>query len=712
MKEKDTVLVRFKVNNFRSIEESNWIDVSENSCLIGTNESGKTNLLMALWKLNPVNNEPIVPLDDFPRLLFSKYKAEGHENDIFISADFLLNTVLQEKIATEYKSDQDQVKTVLVERKYNGDYLVSFPYTKIEQFEINRLTSLYENFLQTIQQEDIFNKEDVALQKLIIELIQNLKESSPENFFKEEHVKSVMESVVKFKSENFGKKQKLPEFFESYLESPLSMFLQSFNGEPINIKQVTIEEVLKNIPQFVYYSDYGNLDSEIYLPRVIEDFEREDLGETARAKARTLEVLFKYVNLSPQEIFELGNDSRVIIKKVHHHNNAVVSEEEEEKTDEEIKEWSDKKRERNILLESAATQLTQSFKKWWLQGDYIFQFKADGNHFRINVSDSIRPEPIELEGRSRGLQWFFSFFLVFLVETKEGHSNTVLLLDEPGLSLHPLAQYDLAKFFRKLSEDNQLIYTSHSPFLVDIDNLANVKAVYVNKETGRTNITSNLRYDEKDSEKSIYPVHAALGLTVSDTLLLGCKPILVEGPSDQIYLNFIKRYLIGQGELKSTKEFVFIPVGGVKGMSPVSRLVSSRDDKLPMVLLDSDKAGKDYKKNLINGKYKDAKNLVLEVNDFIADKEFEIEDFIPHKIIIAIIDRMFRGKDFFDDKYVKDEPIVDQIQNWAKENDITLELGWKVDLSREILNRSEKFYEEITPETTAIWSKLFNKLCE
>lgn len=78
----------------------------------------------------------------------------------------------------------------------------------------------------------------------------------------------------------------------------------------------------------------------------------------------------------------------------------------------------------------------------------------------------------------------FSFFLVFLVETKEGHSNTILLLDEPGLSLHPLAQYDLAKFFRKLSEENQLIYTSHSPFLVDMDNLANVKAVYIDSETG------------------------------------------------------------------------------------------------------------------------------------------------------------------------------------------------------------------------------------
>src|SRR5690606_38880897 len=114
----------------------------------------------------------------------------------------------------------------------------------------------------------------------------------------------------------------------------------------------------------------------------------------------------------------------------------------EELTEEEIQNWADKKRERGILLRSAAAQLTKSFKEWWLQGDYIFDFEADGQHFRINVSDSLRPEAIELEGRSRGLQWFFSFFLVFLVETKESHDNTVLLLDEPGLSLHPIAQYD------------------------------------------------------------------------------------------------------------------------------------------------------------------------------------------------------------------------------------------------------------------------------
>lgn len=489
----------------------------------------------------------------------------------------------------------------------------------------------------------------------------------------------------------------------------LDFFINAFEGKAIVTTSEIKEKILANIPQFVYYSDYGNLDSEIFLPRVIEDFERTDLSESARAKVRTLDVLFKYVKLSPKEIYELGNDRKVVIKKVNN-SNQLISTEEEKLSDEEIQEWADKKRERGILLRSAATQLTKSFKQWWLQGDYIFAFEADGQHFRINVSDSLRPEAIELEGRSRGLQWFFSFFLVFLVETKEGHSNTILLLDEPGLSLHPIAQYDLAKFFRKLSEDNQLIYTSHSPFLVDMDNLANVKAVYVDKQTGRTKISSNLRYNEEDAEKSIYPIHAALGLTVSDTLLLGCLPVLVEGVSDQVYLSLLKRFLIGRGELQYSKEIVFIPTGGVRGMGPVSKLVSSREDDLPFVLLDSDKTGKEYAKSLKNGRYRDEKDKVLSVADFLSDKEFEIEDLIPTEAIISTIDRMYRCDQYFDDYHDSEKPIVDQIEDWAKSNSIVLEDGWKVELARTIQNRFDKHFQKINDNLLKSWKKIFEKL--
>jgi len=237
-----------------------------------------------------------------------------------------------------------------------------------------------------------------------------------------------------------------------------------------------------------------------------------------------------------------------------------------------------------------------------------------------------------------------------------------------------------------------------------------VKAVYVDSETGRTKVSSNLRYNETDAEKSIYPIHAALGLTVSDTLLLGCLPVLVEGVSDQVYLSLIKRYLIGKGKLQYSKEIVFIPTGGVKGMGPVSKLVSSREDKLPFVLLDSDKAGKDYFKQLINGRYRDEKSKVLEVAQFLKEGEFEIEDLIPSKIIVQLIDRMFRAEQYFDDYYQKDLPVVNQIESWAKKNNIALKDGWKVELARSLQNRFDKEFDKVAEETETIWSNLFEKL--
>lgn len=705
-----TVLKRFKVKNFRSIEESDWIELGDNTCLVGTNEAGKTNLLVALWKLRPANDEPIVPLDDFPRHLYSQYKADNHSSDVFILADFILADDLQEELATDLRCDKEQIERVLVKRKYDGGYYISFPYTKIDSFDPSRLIALLAKFNKMLNSYDHFIKENDELKASVQSFIDDQIETfSQKESVSYEDIDNFKTEIIEYKN-IFGRKKNLPDFLDGNLLHPLEFFLNAFKGNAINTTPEIRKRVLASLPNFVYYSDYGNLDSEIFLPRVIEDNNRNDLTESARAKARTLDVLFKYVNLSPQEIYELGNDRKVIIKTLDSYNREK-SVEEQELTEEEIQDWADKKRERGVLLRSAAAQLTKSFKDWWLQGDYKFEFEADGHHFRINVSDSLRPEAIELESRSRGLQWFFSFFLVFLVETKGSHNNTVLLLDEPGLSLHPIAQYDLAKFFRKLSEDNQLVYTSHSPFLVDMDNLANVKAVYVNKQTGRTEVSADLRYDKKDAEKSIYPVHAALGLTVSDTLLLGCLPVLVEGASDQIYLNLIKRYLIAEGKLRHSKELVFVPTGGIRGVKPISSLVSARDSTLPFVFIDSDKSGRDFKNKLISSEYNTHKDKVLEVSDFIGEAQYEIEDLLPVESIIREIDRMYRmSETLFEDVYQTDEPVVNQIEAWAELNLIDLEKGWKVELARNLQNRFDKVFLNIDNSLVEKWVNLFNKL--
>ena len=108
----------------------------------------------------------------------------------------------------------------------------------------------------------------------------------------------------------------------------------------------------------------------------------------------------------------------------------------------EIEKAEKDKEERTILLQSAAAKLTKDFRDWWKQGDYNFRFVADGSYFTIWVSDKKRPSEVQLDLRSTGLQWFLSFYLVFLVESQNKHKNAILLLDEAGLTLHPLAQKD------------------------------------------------------------------------------------------------------------------------------------------------------------------------------------------------------------------------------------------------------------------------------
>ena len=127
-------------------------------------------------------------------------------------------------------------------------------------------------------------------------------------------------------------------------------------------------------------------------------------------------MLFDYVKLEPKDILDLGR---------------TESEADIDLSADEIEIKAAEKKERSVLLQSASTELTSKFRDWWKQGEYRFRFEADGNHFRIWVSDDKRPEDIELEGRSTGLQWFLSFYLTFLVESKDAHKNSILLLDEP-----------------------------------------------------------------------------------------------------------------------------------------------------------------------------------------------------------------------------------------------------------------------------------------
>jgi hypothetical protein len=404
-------------------------------------------------------------------------------------------------------------------------------------------------------------------------------------------------------------------------------------------------------------------------------------------------VLFDFVGLQPDEILALGK----------------TLEAKKNPTESDIALAAEQTKERSVLLQSAGNKLTKEFRNWWKQGTYRFRFEADGDHFRIWVSDDLRPDEVELEARSTGLQWFLSFFLVFLVESQEAHDGAILLLDEPGLSLHPLAQRDLRNFFDGLSQTNQLLFTTHSPFLVDPDRLDQVRSVYVDT-AGATVASPDLRAGKPNSSefKSVYAVHSALGLSVSDALLQGCANVIVEGASDQLYLSTIKILLIALKQIHPQRELLFLPGGGAKGVAALVPIFTAKDEDPPHVVLDSDVQGIAFAKKLREGPIYVGpfSALIQNVGDLVNVANAEIEDLIPRNVLVDVAGRIYRGDIDFEDAVV-DGPMVPQIEAYAASNGISLELGWKVDLARAVKQKLLAQIESVPRETVEVWVKLF-----
>jgi len=616
-------LLKYKVNKFRSVKGTDWIETDQWTCFVGVNESGKTNLLLPLWKFNPADNSTKIDLLlDYPRDEYTKID----END--------------------------------GERKAEPFIEVLFELT---DEELSNFNAKYEEFL-TPEESD--------------EGQDTLKKELPE--------KVELSNFLLIKKDYEG---------NFYIHASDEKCKEKTNDLHELVGNKLFDEICQRIPKFVYYSEYGNLDSDLYLPRVKEDLARIDsLGGKERMKARTLKILFGHLNLNPDEILALGQEDRP--------NNDL-----KQKTTDVIDKESRNKQERFAKIESAATYLSSQFRDWWTQSDYTFRFNADGEYFRIFVSDSERPSPIELESRSKGFQWFFSFFLVFLAESKDNHRDCILLLDEPGLSLHPNAQTDLIRFFEQLSKNNQLIYTTHLPFLVDHNSLDRVRAVYTEK--GLTKASNDISKADKE-KKAIQPVNAAIGITVSQSLLVGCDIVIVEGVSDQFYLIMIKNYLVAKGKFKPKKELLFIPVGGAKSVKPVVSIIHGSTDYLPTSLLDSDETGKQYQQSLKQGLYSGAKERVIETDTFTGKTGSEIEDLIPIDLIVDSFDRLFKSEDGLKvDAIDSNAPIIPQLEKFAEHNQISLALGWKVELSKRV---KQKFKSDVADDLEKKWKDLFGKL--
>lgn len=684
-------LIRFRVTNFRSIKDSTWIDCSDVTNIIGINEAGKSNALLALWKFNPTDKAEINLLEDLPRNEYSSLKNSCQELP-FIEVVFRLedDDELLKNLIKITGRRKEELSDIHLKRFYSGKYSYNFPYeetiTELPSKEFITYIEEKTNAISKISTESKVEKHYKAIVESILNgYIDELQQ-------KDKIDKNLLQEFIS-NTENTGAKPSAKSEIQPIVNDVLKYFREQM--ELLSRPRIWCDEVWKQVfslmPNFVYYSNYGNLDTEIYLPHVIDNLERNDITGVAAAKVRTLKVLFDFIGLNPKEILELGEDGVNL-------------------SQDEIEKFNKKKEERTVLLNSASSKLTKEFKQWWKQGNYVFDLRADGKFFKIWVSDEKRPEKVVLEARSTGLQWFLSFYLVFLTQTKTNLKNTIILLDEAGLSLHPLAQKDLLAFFKNLATTNQIIHTTHSPFLVDTNNIDSVKIAYIDND-GYTVISNDLRANsDPKRDTSVYAVHAALGLSVSDIMLNGCQPVIVEGASDQYYLNAIKTYLIASGLFKPSKDIVFMPAGGVKGVSAIASIVSAKGE-LPYVIIDGDTSGTSFKDKLKKDLYKEEDHKLICLKDFVEGLEaVEIEDIIPFSCISKAIDRLFRSVDDFefDEVYDSKKSLLSQIEEYARMNRVLLPKGYKVEIAKfakqKIINMSEKEKE------VDVWIKIFEQI--
>ena len=143
--------------------------------------------------------------------------------------------------------------------------------------------------------------------------------------------------------------------------------------------------------------------------------------------------------------------------------------------------YQDQLDKRSYQLNAASIRLTSSINGVWrpnpdrAEADRL-RVEVDQQYLKVVVEDELGVE-VELDQRSEGFQWLVSFFVVFFAEAAGRHRNAVLLLDEPGLSLHGLKQREFRTTVSRLGETNQLLYTTHSPFMVGPDELDLVRVV-------------------------------------------------------------------------------------------------------------------------------------------------------------------------------------------------------------------------------------------
>ena len=582
------ILKKVRVQNYRCVKDSDEFRIDESvTCLVGKNESGKTAILQSLNKLNPVIAEHAEFDDlDYPVKDWTDYSTRKDPTPA-------------ECLTTTWTLDADDIATL---RSTFGDAI--------------------DYAAEVVVRKGYSNKRvwSVAIDepKLISHLLteHGLLQDEREQIGDSQTLASLVQNLGKVESPT-DRQKKLLEFVQ-----------KEFGKDAAGTKVQAILDA--RLPKFVYFADYLRLPGQVSIDDLKVRAPGKDpiKGKDPNKKMRDSDRAFlAYLALIDANWEDLENETEFerLVRR----------------------------------LEAASNHLTDKMKKYWSQNRHLrvqvrFETGLSGDDPPFNTGKVMRTRIENLrhgvstsfDERSAGFVWFFSFLVWFSQVRKEYGDNVVILLDEPGLSLHAKAQHDLLRYIDVELAAYQVLYTTHSPFLVDPEHLLRARTVediyeVANEENGLsedkelgTKVGDRVLSTDRDT---VFPLQACLGYEITQTLFVGKHSLLVEGPSEVLYLTWFRQKLASVGRPTLDRRWTLTPCGGITKVAAFLSLFGSSKLHLA-VLTDYAKKEKTKVEELRRSKLlRDGH--VLTVDDYAGKPEADIEDLIGNASYLDLVNR-------------------------------------------------------------------------
>jgi len=379
--------------------------------------------------------------------------------------------------------------------------------------------------------------------------------------------------------------------------------------------------VLRLLPNFMYFASYDRMDGAVQLEQVKQLAANNQLAQDAnRGKALFAEFM-EYAGVSIDEIMSVSTYETF-----------------------------------NAKLEAASNNITDQILEYWTQNPDLSvvvrveparpgdspPFNA-GTIARARIYNALHRVNTPFSERSAGFVWFFSFLVKF-ARVKNDEAPVVLLLDEPGLTLHGKAQADLLRFFNeKLAPHHQILYSTHSPFMVPPHDLASVRIVEDQiemKGQRRVPIGTKVREDVLTRDPgTLFPLQGALGYEITQSLFVGKHTLLVEGPADILYIQALSESLRRRGREGLDVRWTLCPAGGIDKISPFVSLFSGND--LHVAALSDQGPGDKRKVEELKRSAVLAAGHFYTVADLLDRSEADIEDLFDPELFAEILNACY-----------------------------------------------------------------------